>query len=270
MSLSLATLTPKDVPDPQTPAFASLVDRYFAQGQAVIDSLPTWHKKSTYHANTVQAYALSKEKRPSLGLDSAEHWVARTSTHRLQGSANTSAVYDYFRNGLLVDHSEQERQYIESCMESERLQVFREAEAEGLHCRISKGRPPTSPRTFVFLLLTRELESTTGSRIFMNISVPFDHPLCLSKQVNEKNRVRGRYISVECVREIEVGDKVEWLMATSSDAGGSIPQFLTDWSLAGKVTEDVPSFVEYVNGKIAAEGDSSGPTTKSKVITLRL
>ncbi|KAJ9112725.1 hypothetical protein QFC22_006227 [Naganishia vaughanmartiniae] len=269
MSFTLATLTPKDIPDPQTPAFADLIDRYFAQGQAVIDSIPSWHKKSTYHANTVQAYALPKEKRSSLSLDPAEHWVARTSTHRLEGSASTSAAYDYFRSGLLVDHSEQEKQYIESCMESERLQVCREAEAEVWRMTY-KTPPPTSPRTFVFLLLTREVESTTGSRAFINISIPFDHPSCLPKQANEKNRVRGRYISVECVREIEGGDKVEWLMATSSDAGGSIPQFLTDWSLASKVTEDVPSFVEYVNNKMELAGAGSSSSTKAKITTLKL
>jgi hypothetical protein len=105
---------------------------------AVTNNLPyrSWHKKSTYHANTVQAYDLPKQQCASLGLSPTEHWVARTSTHRLEGSTATSAVYDYFRSGLLVDHSEQERQYIESCMESERLQVFREAEAEGSHYRI--------------------------------------------------------------------------------------------------------------------------------------
>jgi hypothetical protein len=70
---------------------------------------------------------------------------------------------------------------------------------------------------------------------------------------------------------------------------GSIPQFLTDWSLAGKVTEvrliydlfaalsytcrslqDVPSFVEYINTKMETGGTGYDPTTKCKVITLKL
>lgn len=36
----------------------------------------------------------------------------------------------------------------------------------------------------------------------------------------EKSRVRGKYVSVERVREIDDGKQVEWRMATSSDAGG--------------------------------------------------
>ncbi|KAJ9112639.1 hypothetical protein QFC19_000659 [Naganishia cerealis] len=259
--LSLAPLALADIPGP-------LIDQCFTQGQSLIESLPSWQKKAKYHAATVQAYALPEQQRSSLGLDSAEHWVARTSIHRLEGTSNGQLVYDYFRGGLLVDHSEQERQYIESCMESERLQVFREAEAEVWRMTY-KTPPPTSPRTFVFLLLTRELDSTLGSRVLMNISIPFDHPSCPPKQANEKHRVRGRYVSVECVREIEGGDKVEWLMATSSDAGGLIPQFLTNMSLAGKITEDVPSFVKYLNTKMEA-GDDLGTTAAAKLITLKL
>ena len=65
-----------------------------------------------------------------LKLDLNEYWVGRISIHQLD-NADGDSVYDRFHDGLLVDHSEQERRYIESCMESERLQVFREREAEG-------------------------------------------------------------------------------------------------------------------------------------------
>lgn len=87
----------------------------------------------------------------------------------------------------------------------------------------------------------------------MNISIPFAHPSAPPDAGAEQARVRGRYVSVEYVREVDGGDKVEWWMATASDAGGksepawrgvelmsragSIPQFLTNMSLPGKVTE---------------------------------
>lgn len=98
----------------------------------------SWHQKSTHHGHTVQSFVLPKGSaqsseariRSSLKLDLNEYWVGRISTHQLD-NADGDSVYDRFRDGLLVDHSEQERQYIESCIESERLQVFREREAEG-------------------------------------------------------------------------------------------------------------------------------------------
>lgn len=54
----------------------------------------------------------------------------------------------------------------------------------------------------------------------MNVSVPFDHASVPPEQGAEKSRVRGRYVSVEYVREVDGGERVEWLMATSSCAGG--------------------------------------------------
>ena len=54
----------------------------------------------------------------------------------------------------------------------------------------------------------------------MNISIPFDHATVPPDQGAEKTRARGRYVSVEYVREVDDGEKVEWLMATSSFAGG--------------------------------------------------
>jgi hypothetical protein len=54
-----------------------------------------------------------------------------------------------------------------------------------------------------------------------SVSIPFDHPDCIEKAGNQKNKVRGRYVSVERVEEIDA-DTVEWRMATSSDAGGEL------------------------------------------------
>ena len=52
------------------------------------------------------------------------------------------------------------------------------------------------------------------------VTLPYDHPDCPEKVGPEKSRVRGRYVSVEHVREIDERT-VEWKMATSSDAGGT-------------------------------------------------
>lgn len=65
------------------------------------------------------------------------------------------------------------------------------------------------------------------------------------KQGSEKSRVRGRYVSVELVRETDGGRAVEWRMATSSDAGGNIPRFVTNGSLSKSIAEDVPSFLKW-------------------------
>jgi hypothetical protein len=70
---------------------------------------------------------------------------------------------------------------------------------------------------WVWLCITDELAP---------VSLPFEHPECAAKTGEEKSRVRGKYVSVERVRELEDGEKVEWKMATSSDAGGGSDSLL--------------------------------------------
>ena len=57
--------------------------------------------------------------------------------------------------------------------------------------------------------------------------------------------MRGKYVSVELVTELEDGS-VDWRMATSSDAGGSIPRFITNSTLPKSIAEDVPSFLSWM------------------------
>jgi hypothetical protein len=121
--------------------------------------------------------------------------------------------------------------------ESECLQVFQPHIAEVWRLTF-KTPPPTNPRTFVVLLLSRELKPEPhGERCFMNsssshysdrtigiwlivVSLPFEHPDCPPKQGKEAGTVRGKYVSVERVSESAGGAEVDWRMATSSDAGG--------------------------------------------------
>ncbi|OCF62179.1 hypothetical protein L486_01846 [Kwoniella mangroviensis CBS 10435] len=170
-------------------------------------------------------------------------------------STTPEGIYERFRRGLLEYHSENEREYIESMRESECLHIYRKHVAEVWRLTF-KTPPPTNPRTFVVLLLSRELIGEPhGGRAFMNISLPFEHPDCPPKLNNEKSRVRGKYVSVERVREIEGGKEVEWRMATSSDAGGNIPRFVTNGSLPNSIAEDVPSFLGWMVKRFSVGGE---------------
>ncbi|KAK4689424.1 hypothetical protein P7C73_g651, partial [Tremellales sp. Uapishka_1] len=178
-------------------------------------------------------------------------------------ATSPEGIYERFRRGLLEYHSENEREYIESCRETECLQIFQKNIAEVW--RLTYVTPaPTNPRTFVILLLSREIRTEpAGERAFMNISLPFEHPSCPPKQGGEKSRVRARYVSVEEVRESHAGGRVEWNMATSSDAGGNIPRFITNTSLPSKIAEDVPSFIEWMVKRFPAGGNVASEKVKA-------
>lgn len=50
----------------------------------------------------------------------------------------------------------------------------------------------------------------------------------------EEKGVRGRYVSVEHLQEVD--GKVIWQMATSSTPGGSIPSFIAESSIPGQIS----------------------------------
>lgn len=56
----------------------------------------------------------------------------------------------------------------------------------------------------------------------------------------EEKGVKGRYVSVERLQELDDG-KVEWRMATSSTPGGNIPQFVADSSMASTISHVRPT-----------------------------
>ncbi|KAH7103978.1 hypothetical protein BKA62DRAFT_695196 [Auriculariales sp. MPI-PUGE-AT-0066] len=62
--------------------------------------------------------------------------------------------------------------------------------------------------------------------------------------VKHDNIVHGRYAATERVRKTQDG-KTEWLMATSSNAGGNIPQFVQDMSIPSSIASDVPRFMAW-------------------------
>jgi hypothetical protein len=73
----------------------------------------------------------------------------------------------------------------------------------------------------------------TCSSIIVSIPVDITGDVELA-QLEEKG-VKGRYVSVERLQEID-GGKVLWEMATSSTPGGSIPTFVAESSMAGQIS----------------------------------
>lgn len=52
----------------------------------------------------------------------------------------------------------------------------------------------------------------------------------------EEKGVKGRYVSVERLKELENG-KVEWQMATSSTPGGKIPSFIAESTMDSTISQ---------------------------------
>ncbi len=77
-------------------------------------------------------------------------------------------------------------------------------------------------------------ELTMACRTIVSIPIDLSSEEELAKL--EEKGVRGRYTSAERIRELEDG-KTEWLMATSSTPGGSIPTFIVERSVASSIAQ---------------------------------
>jgi len=120
--------------------------------------------------------------------------------------------------------------------------------------------PPISPRTATFLTTTH-LETVTP-RIGWVISIPFDIgnddlPLSLFVEAG----VKSSTVCVERFRELE-GGKVEWLAASSTCPGGSIPSWLWEYLTVKRIISIVPRVDRWLEEHTKAV-DTSGPSSSS-------
>lgn len=202
-------------------------------------------------------------------MDHGEAWFARRSRHPPRRETGT-ADWEEFDAGLRVEHSEKERMYTPDVYESYRVLDWagelgdREVEAwrEVDLCvyEMCHQLPfPLHPRVFSVLVATAKtgsVGSLEGEGLIV-VQVPVDistlKEAMYSNGRNEregeaglkrKRCATGMYTSVERARVTE--GEVEWVMATASDAGGSLPMWAQKIGVPGAVVKDVGLFMKWV------------------------
>lgn len=92
---------------------------------------------------------------------------------------------------------------------------------------------------------------------FLVISLPAVH--AVSPAVT-----RAVYCAIEVVTYKEEEGHVEWVMAQTSDARGSIPRWIQDKSVTASVASDVPCFIAWASKQVEAARQSDANTTSDK------
>lgn len=82
------------------------------------------------------------------------------------------------------------------------------------------------------LMIPKKLKRRTSLIISNTVDLSSDKDLA---KLEEKG-VKGRYVSIERIRELENG-KVEWRMAVSSNTGGMIPSFISEGSMDREISK---------------------------------
>jgi len=101
-----------------------------------------------------------------------------------------------------------------------------------------------SPRVFTVLQVTH-YDELSSPRTGLFITIPIDLSSDPELAKFEEKGVKGRYVSVESIKQLSNGN-TEWRMATSSSPGGRIPTFVVESTMASTISADVPHFLRWL------------------------
>ncbi|KDQ18151.1 hypothetical protein BOTBODRAFT_551693 [Botryobasidium botryosum FD-172 SS1] len=200
-----------------------------------INSSTTWTQKKS--VGNIKIFTTKSTTNPG-----GPAWHCRVSEH-----GPDEATFDEFWQGLGVNHSLHEKEYIPEIQSAVLVTAFEPGVSEAWTMHYKLGLM-VSRRTFTELVVTHleETADTPGTpKVGWLVSIPFDASETAEHQALETKGVRGKYVSIEKLTQLE-DNKVEWRMATCSTPGGWIPQFLSEMAIPGAIAKDVPHFLEWV------------------------
>ncbi|KAF8680931.1 hypothetical protein RHS04_03691 [Rhizoctonia solani] len=239
--LKLEATSIKNLPD---------VQAVLAEAKALIEDTQKWPEGKTHHGVRTHRKAI-------MAIHSRF-----TSTHGPE-----DGTFDDFWNCLGINHSLNEKQYVPEVKSATPLGSYDGFEGSSNnmipinpyhllsanHPAWTMGysfTPPVSDRVFT-VLIACILEEQPGKQGFV-ISLPLDVSADQDLKEKEPRGVRGHYVSVERVKEIDGITPLVPSMATRSSPGGLIPTFLSEPAMPSKISEDVPHVVEWIKARRAS------------------
>lgn len=206
----------------------------------------------------------SRTKLSTNGSDEAkkgpqnETWFCRKSYHKNSAEKGT-ASWEEFRRGFKEHHAETEQKFISTVMAVRKAVGWK---TDGLEVELNGERwtnvsmelwemkhkidpKPLHNRTFPQLHITAALAGTEEF-IIVQIPVPDFEKSPFSEFARDKNLVIGVYTSVERIRILSEKGGIEWIMATASNAGGVLPQWIQNMAVPGEISKDVQKFLVWI------------------------
>jgi hypothetical protein len=209
-----------------------------------------------------------------------ETWFCRRSCHRNQAEKGT-ANWDEFTHSFKEHHAESEKAFTPTVIGA------REAirwDASGIEVDVRGGHwnsitvvveemlhkidpKPLKNRTFPVIQVSAALAEAEE---FLIVSIPINdfHKSPYAEYARNKSLVMAAYASIERIRVLPTNGDVEWIMATASDAGGVLPQWMQNMAVPGAVAKDVELFMSWIPSQRGSESkpapiSKSGPAEKN-------
>lgn len=187
-----------------------------------------------------------------------ETWFCRKSCHKNSAEKGT-ATWEEFVRGFKDSHAETERNYISTVIavrkamswNTENLEIAINGEKwinislELWEMKHQIDPKPLHNRTFPSFHVTATL---AGAREFIVAQIPISDmdKSPYAEYARDKSLVVAAYTSIERIRVLPEGGEIEWIMATASDVGGVLPQWMQNLAVPGEITKDVQKFLAWI------------------------
>lgn len=268
-----ATSSPLDIP--------TFVKNVLSEAIPFIDGVApkfggtvTWKSKGTPKTFTaseapVHLYELTIPGRTLDGIEGMsqstanrkdETWFCRRSVHQNRAQKG-SADWDEFTRSFKDHHAETEDAFTPTVIGHREAIVW---DTSGLEIEAAGGTwtnislvveemkhkipPPLNNRTFPVLILAASLKETDE---FIVVSIPVNDFVKspYAEFARDKSLVVAAYAAVERIRILPSNGDIEWIMATASDAGGVLPQWMQNMAVPGAVAKDVEMFMTWISSQ---------------------
>ncbi|KAF4984168.1 hypothetical protein FZEAL_566 [Fusarium zealandicum] len=202
---------------------------------------------------------------PELGVNpdrvQSELWALRRSKHDGKKEEGTAA-WDEFVRCFKEQHAEAEVAFTPSVLSTALLQEWDcagiEIQVEGttwtdwtLRREESVHQLPGPLSKRVFPVLQATAAALDGTE-FLVVQIAIRAADDATDEAAHEGAIRAAYTSIERVRELEDGS-IEWVMGTTSDAGGMVPMWAQKMGLSGQIAKDVGFFMQWI-GKEREKG----------------
>jgi len=219
----LTPLKPSEIPSEEV---------IIGEGKKLIESTTAWKAGKTFDG--VQTTYRAKE--PEDGAP----WYCRISEHTPK-----EATFDTFWEKLSKNKAVNEKEFIPQIKKVTKVKDI--SPTASIWTLYYTFPPPVSPRVFTELQVTHLSETTPRTGIIVSLAIDLSSKGDEDLLKLEEKGVKGRYVSVERIVELDNGN-TEWRMATSSTPGGFLPNFLVESTMAKTIAADVPHFLEWCQG----------------------
>jgi Protein of unknown function (DUF3074) len=240
----------------------------------------TWRRKGSarrYAASDAAVYSYERivpgkelDKIPGMNQFSAdrrdETWFCRRSCHRNAAEKGTGSWEEFVYH--FKDHKYESEAAFTSAIIGAREAIT--WDTKGLSIEAHGGRwvdiimkvvemkhkidpKPLRNRIFPVLQLAASLAGAQ-ELIVVSIPIPDIDKSPHAEYAKEKNQVIAAYSAVERMRVLPDSGEIEWIMATASNAGGILPQWLQNLAVPGQIAHDVGMFLVWIPSQRKSNG----------------